>query len=133
MIFPRIKQYDFIIERTMEVTRDYVGRLDWLAYDIYGDIRYYKPLAAANNIRYPIGVRNGIRPLRESIENDVNHNNLDLTVDESLNAHNPSTNDWSFYGEYTAGAMTDVYDGRVLNIPTVESARGWLSKYEKAQ
>lgn len=134
MSFPRIKQFNFKFKTTKVITPEYVGRLDLFALHEYGDIRYYKPIAAANGIKNPIGTRAGIRTLRESIQSDlVDTNNVILTVDDALDTHNVSVADWNRYGDMSNGYYTEVYEGRLLYIPTDQSAVAWLNQYERMQ
>lgn len=131
-MFPRIKQFSFKYKTSMLVPAEYVGRLDLIALKEYGDIRYYKPIAAANGIKNPIGTRLGIRIHKEAIAKDlIETNNVNSTVDDVVDKHISSINDWNAYGDFSTGYVTDVYEGRLLNLPTEQSAITWLNQYEK--
>lgn len=83
--FPRFIDFSFVYERSYKIPAEFAGRLDLLANDIYGDVRFYKPLAAANGIRGALGMRNGLRTLRTSIQNDLTETeNITLSVDDVI-------------------------------------------------
>lgn len=131
MNFPRIKQFKFRHKTSRIVTPEYVGRLDLLALHEYGDIRYYKPIAAANGIKCPIGMRIGIRTLPESIAVDLDNNVDSIAVTDAVDNHTVSLADWNHYGDFSSGYYTEVYEGRLLLLPTDESAVEWLNQYER--
>ena len=129
--FPRFKPFKFTFKNSVTVDAAYAGRLDLIALDQYGDIRYYKPLAAANGIKYPLYLRYGIRRYDDSVQKDLNDLNIvDLTVADIRDSHEPGIMDWNYYGDLTSGYSTEVYEGLVLRIPTNQSANLWLSTYE---
>lgn len=130
MVFPRITKFKFVFSESMNIGPDYVGRLDKLAIDIYGDIRYYKPLAAANGIGCVLGFRTGVRPYNIAVTKDINDNNLDLKLDDVKDNHIPNVNDWNSYGDVSSGYSSDVYLGRLIYVPTIQSARDWLQEFE---
>lgn len=132
--FPRFVDFNFVYEKSYTIPADFAYRIDLLANDIYGDVRFYKPLAAANGLRGAFGMRNGIRTLRESIQNDLTETeNVILTVDDVIDTHNGGLLDWNFYGETTSGYFSDAYAGRLINIPTLQNALAWLTQYETLQ
>lgn len=134
MSFPRIKQFNFRFKTSKVITPRFVGRLDLFALSEYGEIRYYKPIAAANGIKNPICMRSGIRTLTESIQTDLETtNNVILTVDDVIDSRTISTADWNHYGDLSSGCYTEVYDGRLLFLPTEQSAIAWLNQYERMQ
>lgn len=129
--FPRFKPFKFTYKTSVTIDAAYVGRLDLIALEQYGDIRYYKPLAAANGIKYPLYLRYGVRRFDDAVQKDLNDLNIvDLTVDDVRDSHEPSVMDWNYYGDLSSGYSTEIYEGRVLNIPTNQSAESWLGTYE---
>lgn len=135
MQFPRIKKFNFSIDNTYIVPANRVGRLDKIAYDLYGNVRMYKPLASANNIVIPMGVRYGIRPNSEAIRNECilkgfKGINLENEIERIESMSRLSDNDWLYYGDSTMGYVSDVYENRILMIPSYSSAVTWLGLYE---
>ena len=61
MEFPRIKPFTFNIKTSYVVPAHHVGRLDLISLTFYDNVRYYKVIAASNNINLSYGVRAGIR------------------------------------------------------------------------
>lgn len=129
-IFPRFRSFQFSFSKSIRVEPEYVGRLDRLAEDLFGSVRYYKPIAAANGIKYPIFTRKGVRTYDQSVNKDIEELNIDLTLEDIKDQHNPSVFDWNNYGDVTSGSFSEIYEGKLLNIPTQSSADAWLSKYE---
>lgn len=152
MKFPRLKEFNFTIERNYIVPGTYVGRADLISRELYGNIKYYKPLCYANNINLAYGTRVGIRPLEESIRNEAKLvtfteeekaerilNGLDpngytedeikLFIDIAYENKVPGQYDWNNYGDMFNGYISDIYEGRILLIPTVESCSEWLKLY----
>ena len=135
MNFPRIKQFKFNITSVYTVPVQYAGRMDKIAYAIYENIRFYKPLAYANNIILPSGVRYGIRTNTESIENELimkGYTGTELTAQIAFMQDNlrQTDADWNYYGDVTFGYMSDVPEGTLLMVPDKTSAITWLTKYE---
>jgi hypothetical protein len=135
MNFPRIKEFDFEINRIYNVPANRIGRLDLISYELYGNYNYYKALAAANNIRFITGSRTGIRPMREAIESELSAEGVTGTaltdaVNAKMDAHQPDTTDWNYYGDGDRGIISQVYEGKTLKVPTFESARGWMNRFE---
>lgn len=128
--FPRFRSFNFTFSRSIQLDAEYVGRLDRLADDLFGNVKYYKPIAAANGIKYPIFTRKGLRTYDQSVNKDIDELNIDLTLNDIKDQHNPSAFDWNHYGDVTSGAFSELYEGRLINIPTQASADAWLSKYE---
>lgn len=135
MMFPRVRDFSFEYESVYEVPANRIGRLDLISYDKYGNYRFYKAIAAANNIRNTTGARPGIRPLRESIERELIAQGLSgdalvSAINDKIDSHISTVNDWNRYGDSYNGYSSDVYEGRALFIPTFDSASKWISKYE---
>lgn len=136
MSFPRlIKKFRFDINSTYRVPGNRSGKLLLIAYETLGDVRFYKPIAAANNIRLITGCRIGIRPIEESLrlelENDgYTGEELENLVYEKMVNTRASDIDWDNYYNTSSGFISGVTAGMLLLIPTPESAIEYLDKYE---
>ena len=135
MNFPRIKTFDFRITSIYTVPVKYSGRIDKIALDIYGNIRFYKPLAYANNIVLPIGLRYGIRKNDDAIRNELimqgyTGDALDKQISIMMNNIEQTDADWVYYGDNTFGYISDVSEGKLLQVPDSITAIAWLKKYE---
>jgi hypothetical protein len=133
--YPRIKEFEFDINKTASVLEWQVGRLDLVALDLYGDTRFYKALAAANQIRVRGGYRVGIRPNREALISELQRKGVSATeipaiVDEKLLNARSNNLDWDSYNNITYGYVSDTYGNRLLYVPTFESADAYLQRYE---
>ena len=135
MNFPRIKKFEFRITSVYTVPAEFSGRIDKIAYAIFGNVRFYKPLAYANNILLPTGLRYGIRPNTEAITNELimqGYTGDALNKQLAIMQDNlrPIYSDWNYYGDATFGYISDVSEGTVLGVPDSTSAITWLNKYE---
>ena len=133
-IFPRIKKFDFAIERFYIVPSHLVGRLDLISLELYDNTDMYKALAAANNIRMPMGTRYGIRQTKHALEQElldsgVSEENLEQVTENVLDNKRYNAFDWDGYSNLTVGYISEVYEGKILTVPTFESASNWLRKY----
>lgn len=133
--FPRIKEFQFDIERTITIPAWQTGRLDLLAVEVYGDTRFYKVLAAANNIRVRGGYRNGIRPNEEALASELQRKGVPLEdipkiVNQKILNARPNDFDWDTYNNISYGYMSDAYAELTLVIPTYESANKYLDRFE---
>lgn len=136
MSFPRlIKKFKFDINDTYIVPGNRAGKLLLIAYEIFGNVRFYKPIAEANNIKLVTGCRIGIRPIEEALrlelENDgYTGDELENLIYEKMVNTRVSDVDWNNYYNTTSGYISDVTEGMLLLIPTSESAIAYLDKYE---
>lgn len=133
--YPRIKKFNFTIDGTYVVQAYEVGRLDKIAYKLYGYTNMYKPLAAANNIALTQGYRIGIRKIEDALRHELvlrGFTGADLEAEfvRLIDEKRYSSLDWYAYEDVSYGMMSDVYEGKVLFVPTFESADSWLKKYE---
>jgi len=133
--YPRIKEFDFDIEKSVTVLAWQIGRLDLVALDLYGDTRFYKALAAANQIRVRGGYRVGIRPNDEAIASELERKGVPLEdipdmVNEKILNSRPNNLDWDTYNNITYGYVSDAYGNKLLYVPSFESADAYLQKYE---
>jgi len=133
--FPRVIDFEFNIDRTITIPEWQVGRLDLVAIEVYGNARFYKAIAAANNIRVRGGYRVGIRPNEEAIASELERKGVPLEdipdmVNEKILNSRSNNLDWYQYNNITYGYVSDSYGSRLLSIPTFESADSYLQRYE---
>jgi hypothetical protein len=155
MPFPRIKSdFNFLIERTYEIPGIFAGRADLISNDIFGNFRFYKPLCEANNINLVYGMRVGIRNIEDAVRieaktkvftdaekqariangldpNKYSDNEINGLVEEAFYVKVPGELDWNNYGDNFNGYVSDLYQGRLLLVPTTDSCIEWLRKFEK--
>jgi len=135
MSFPRLKKFKFDIERTYVVPENRTGKLLLIAYEIFGNVRMYKPLAEANNIKLVTGCRIGIRPIEEALRIELQNDGysgeeLENLIYEKILNTRVCNSDWNNYYNTTYGYMSDVTAGLVLLVPTYETAVAYLDRYE---
>ena len=135
MNFPRIKEFDFDIERTFTVPAHLVGRLPRIAFELFGDHRYYKPLAAANNIKLSHGYRTGIRRVEDALRIELKDQGLseqetEQQFNEKMNEKRLNDFDWFAYSDVSYGYLSEVNHRDVLLVPTFESATQYLNQFE---
>ena len=134
MQYPRIKKFNFKINKTYTVQGYQVGRLDKIAYAIYGVTEMYKPLAAANQISLRMGYRAGIRKTTDALRLELatkgfSVDALETEFNRIMEDKRLSDLDWNDYSDNSYGMMSDVFEGRPLIVPTFESADEWLKQY----
>lgn len=133
--FPRLKEFKFGVYKTYKVPVNFVGRLDLIAFEQYGNPLFYKVLAAANNIRTSIGVRYGVRSTEESLFREFKQTGkysdeeIYFLIKEKLFNTIGSTYDWNEYTNTSYGYISEVYEGRVLTIPPIDDANRWMQLY----
>lgn len=137
-MFPRIKKFTFQIERFYQIPGHLTGRLDLISLELYNNVKMYKPLAAANNMRNVMGTRYGIRQTVDALRNEliqsgVSDANLDSEIDRVMESKRLNAYDWYGYENFTSGYITEAYEGRTLLVPTYESANRWLNQYQFIQ
>ena len=135
MSYPNLFNLGFSFNGTYEIPAKYVGRLDRIAYELYGYARMYKPLAVANLIALPHGYRVGVRKDIEAVRNELYQDGLrgselERTVNDVMMSLDQTVYDWNSYGDVYYGIVSDCYEGRILQVPTFESANAWMLKYE---
>jgi hypothetical protein len=135
MQFPRIKEFKFDIKDTYTVPSQYVGRLHKIAFELYGDYKYYKPLAAANGIKLTHGFRIGIRPVQKALEIELKNEEMDENqiadeIDTKMGEKRISGFDWYDYSDVSYGYISEVTEGLLLYVPTFNSATTYLNQFE---
>lgn len=134
MNFPRLKDFKFDINNTYAIPATKTGRADLIAIDIYNNFRFYKPLCEANNINLPYGLRPGIRTIQQSILLEAKLDGLtadqtNALIEESYNNFVPGDLDWNNFGDTFTGFISDLYEGRLLLVPSSDNCVEWLSRY----
>lgn len=133
--YPRVKDFDFEIDRVIEIPAWQTGRLDLIALEIYGDTRYYKALAQANDIRVRGGYRAGIRTNEEALASELQRKGVPLEdipaiVSEKILTSRPNELDWDGYNNISYGYISDAYETKGIAVPTPESANAFLDRFE---
>lgn len=103
-----VNNFKFDIDGTYTIPEHNSGRIDKICVEIYGSIIYYRPLCVCNSITSPYISRSVIRP----VDSD-------------------NGSDWTSYYDIYNGIYTQLYAGRLLLIPTEESAVKFLSLFGK--
>lgn len=135
MKFPRIKEFKFDIEKSYVVPSHFVGRLHKIAFELFGSYKFYKPIASANDIKLTHGLRGGIRPTEIALQNELKQENLsdqefaDAFI-EKISVKRINNMDWNNYYDVSYGYLSEVIEGRVLAIPTYNSAVQYLNQFE---
>lgn len=135
MNFPRIKKFKFTLSTTYSIPVQNVGRIDKIAHEIFGNVRFYKPLAYFNDIVLPLGFRAGIRINNDAMRNELimkgySGSALDAELLKMQDTIGTTDKDWNYYGDTTFGYISDLYEGRLLAVPDKTSSIIWLNRYE---
>ncbi len=135
MEFPRIKPFTFNIKTSYVVPAHHVGRLDLISLTFYDNVRYYKVIAASNNINLSYGVRAGIRLDSVALRNELimkgfRDNVLEVEYQRIMDKNRDTAFDWYAYDNNSYGYISDVYEGKFLFIPDNASADLYLQQYE---
>ena len=125
---------NFAYADTFTVPSYLAGRLDLIVKDNYGEPKAYKVFAAANGIVDAFTTRPGIRPATEALENElvlrgVKPRDVKAMADEVDELRILGEMDWLAYGNMVSGNITDVSPGRVMFVPTPNTAVAWLERY----
>lgn len=137
-IFPRLRSKDFAYVDTFSVPSYQTGRLDLICSERYAEPRTYKVLAAANGIVDTMTNRPGIRPATEALENElvlrgVKPKDAPQAAKEIDDIRVLGMMDWKSYGNVTDGNITDVDHGRIMFVPSPDTAVAWFEKYNTLQ
>lgn len=136
--FPRIRDNEFRYVSTCTVEPRVAGRLDLLCSQEFGTTEMYRVIAAANSITNPMALRATIRPAQESIYQELvlkGYTGLELErrYRDALEDTVIGEMDWHDYTNFADGCITEVYGGRKLLVPDVETGATWFSKYNTLQ
>ena len=132
--FPRIRTRNFEYADTFVVPSYQAGRLDYIVQDLYGEPRAYKIFAAANGIVDAFSTRPGIRPAREALENElvlrgVKKSRVKKEADLIDELRVNGERDWKSYGNMADGNITEVTPGRIMFVPTPNTAVAWYERF----
>lgn len=133
--FPRIRTNNFSYADTFVVPSYQAGRLDYAVQDLFGEPRAYKIFAAANGIVDAFSTRPGIRPSREALKNElvlrgVKRSQVDRVAEGIDELRVNGERDWKSYGNMAEGNITDVTPGRIMFVPTPNTAVAWFDRYD---
>lgn len=133
--YPRIKKFTFDYKGTYRVPSHHVGRLDRIATELYGSPFMYKPLAAANFIAMPLGFRVGVRKTEDALRlvlaaKGYSGTELESEFNRIMDNKRLISLDWYDYSDNSYGVMSEVREGMVLRVPTLDSCDKWLKLFE---
>ena len=134
--FPRFRKKDFVYQGVMELPFYRGGRLDLECAQRFDMPSVYKVFAAANRITNPMVTRPGIRPMDESIRNELvlrgySGAQLDAELRRVKDECVSGNRDWLGYSDFGNGNITDADPGRMLFSPSPESAVKWYERYNE--
>lgn len=132
--FPRIRDDSFTYAGMFHIPMVQNGRLDRVIGDMYGTPQMYKAFAAVNQMRNPMALRGTIRPVRESIRNELvfkgySGKELEQAVADAMESVVLGTNDWMGYSEPFNGVITEAAGDRNYLLPSPDSVVRWYQKY----
>lgn len=133
--FPRMRSRNFDYIDLFNVPSYQTGRLDLILNDMYSSPKSYKMFAMANGIVDAFTNRPGIRPATEALENEVvlrgvrpsQAKNEAKAIDELRVL---GSRDWLSYKNMHDGNITDVTSGRIMFVPSPDTAVAWLERYD---
>ena len=134
--FPRFRERNLPIQSSFKLPFYRGGRLDLVCADKYDTPTAYKVFAAANRIRNPMLTRPGIRPVDESIRNELvlrgyTGARLDAELRRITEESIRGVRDWLGYSDFGNGNITDAEPNRTIFIPDPESAVQWYERYNE--
>ncbi|WP_405326541.1 hypothetical protein [Fibrobacter sp.] len=134
--FPRIRDDKFTYAGMFNLPMVKNGRLDRVIGDLYGTPTMYKAFAAANQIRNPMALRGTIRPVDESIRNElILKGYSDYELEEEFKKAKEAVvlgdNDWMGYSEPFNGVITEAVGDRNYVLPSPDSVVDWYGKYNE--
>lgn len=109
----------FQFYRTYVIPQEHVGRPDLISYEIYGNVSFYPAICKYNNITIPYRVRYRLRP--RSIEKNLDDRFSTTTIEP--------TDEWQSYYNEWEGIANDLFLGRKILIPTIQSAKRYTTEY----
>ena len=134
-IFPRLRDKTFDYIDLITVPSYQTGRLDLVCSDKYAEPRTYKVLAAANGIVDTMSTRPGIRAADDALRNELilrgaPRNEIGRLTEKIKTLRVMGEYDWKSYRNVSDGNITDVTSGRMLMVPSPESAVKWFERYD---
>lgn len=134
--FPRIRDDKFTYAGMFNLPMVNNGRLDRVIGDLYGTPQMYKAFAAVNQMRNPMALRGTIRPVDESIRNELilkgySGYELEVEFNKAKEAVVLGDNDWMGYSEPFSGVITDAEGDRDYLLPSPDSVVDWYGRYNE--
>ena len=134
--FPRIRDDKFTYAGMFNLPMVKNGRLDRVIGELYGTPTMYKAFAAANQMRNPMALRGTIRPVDESIRNElILKGYSDYELEEEFKKAKEAVvlgdNDWMGYSEPFSGVITEAVGDRTYVLPSPDSVVDWYGKYNE--
>lgn len=132
--FPRIRDDQFEYAGMFHIPMVQNGRLDRVIGDLYGTPQMYKAFAAVNQMRNPMALRGTIRPVDESIRNELilkgyRDDELEAEFKKAKEAVVLGDNDWMGYNEPFNGVITEAAGDRDYLMPSPDSVVSWYKDY----
>ena len=111
------------------------GRPDIIARRALGSSRMCKALCAANGIRNPLPCRDSVRIISESVYNELYLKGyrdaaLETEYKNAMDELEITTEYWTNYNNLFNGVVSEVTQGRLLSLPTLQGALTWIEKYD---
>ena len=134
--FPRVRNRDFVFQGSFKLPYYRGGRLDLECADRYDTPTAYKSLAAANRIMNPMLTRPGIRPVEQSIRNELvlrgfKGRELEEEIKRVREESIRGVRDWLGYTDFGNGNITDADPERTIFVPSPETAVSWYEDYNQ--
>lgn len=134
--FPRFRDRDFVFQGEFKLPYYRGGRLDLECADRFGAPTTYKVFAAANRMMNPMLTRPGIRPIDESIRNELvlrgySGAELERELRKVKNESVRGVRDWLGYSDFGNGNITDAEPNAMVFVPEPESAVKWYERYNE--
>lgn len=135
--FPRIRDNSFAYSSTLKIPDRLAGRLDLLCTEMYGTPMLYKVIAAANGISNSMALRATIRPMDESVRNELilrgyTGAELEREYRKAMDEVVGGRFDWLGYDNLADGTITEAGANRRLLVPDAASGTEWFEKYGTA-
>jgi hypothetical protein len=132
--FPRIRDDSFSYAGMFHIPMVQNGRLDRVIGDLYGTPTMYKAFAAINRMRNPMALRGTIRPVDESIRNELilkgySGAELEIEFKKAKEAVVLGDLDWMGYNEPFSGVITEAQGDLNYLLPSPDSVVSWYKEY----
>lgn len=136
--FPRIRDDHFTYAGMFHIPMVKNGRLDRVIGDMYGTPTMYKAFAAVNRMRNPMALRATIRPVDESIRNELilkgySGAELEREFKSAKEAVVLGTRDWMGYDDPFNGVVTEAAGDMNYLLPSPDSVVDWYQRYNDLQ
>jgi len=136
--FPRIRDDHFTYAGMFHIPMVKNGRLDRVIGEMYGTPTMYKAFAAVNRMRNPMALRATIRPVDESIRNELilkgySGAELEQEFKAAKEAVVLGTRDWMGYDDPFNGVVTEAAGDMNYLLPSPDSVVDWYQRYNDLQ